>query len=209
VNLERWSALMRGLGVDEHPEMFERVRSAYCEPHRHYHTVAHIDACLREFDAVRPLAEFPYLVEAALWFHDVVYEPTAADNERRSADLAANFLGSAGVPAPACARLRAHIIATMHDAEAADPDAALVVDVDLAILGQDPAIYDAFETQIRQEYAFVPVASFRRGRVAILRSFLDRERIYSTAQLRSRYEQQARRNLRRAIDRLTRSMLDT
>ncbi|GEM_PF-2234168 len=50
---------------------------------------------------------------------------------------------------------------------------------------------------IRQEYAFVPEALFRQRREAILRSFLDRSYIYSTARFQSSLEERARANLRR------------
>ena len=153
---------MKGLGVGEHQKMFRRVRDAYSERHRHYHTVAHIDACLREFAPSRSLARFAYEVEAALWFHDIIYAPRASDNESRSAELAAQFLASAGVPSEGCTRVRNHILATMHNAEYTDPDSALVVDVDRSILGQDPVIYDAFEAQVREEYKWVPRSLFRR-----------------------------------------------
>jgi len=199
---ERWLDLMKGFGVGEHREMFRRLRDAYSERHRHYHTVAHIDACLREFDPFRSLARFACEVEAALWFHDVIYAPRASDNESRSADLAAQFLASADVPSDACDRVHSHILATMHDAEPAYPDSALVVDVDRSILGQDPVAFDAFETQVREEYKWIPGSLFRRKRAEVFRSLLERKRIYSTPQFRERYEAPARVNLKRAIDRL-------
>jgi predicted metal-dependent HD superfamily phosphohydrolase len=202
MNPERWLELMKGLGIGEHQEMFKRVHEAYSERHRHYHTAAHINACLREFAPFRSLARFACEVEAALWFHDVIYAPGASDNESRSADLAVQFLASAGVPSDACARVHSHILATMHNAEPAYPDSALVVDVDRSILGQDPAAFDAFETQVREEYKWVPGSLFRRKRVEVLRSLLERKCIYSTPQFRERYEAPARVNLKRAIDRL-------
>ena len=199
---ERWLDLMKGLEVGEHLEMFRRVHDAYCERHRHYHTVAHIDACLRELDSFRSLAKFAYEVEAAVWFHDVIYTPTASDNEIRSADLAVQFLASAGLASEACNRVHAHVMATAHGAEPTDPDSALVVDVDLSILGQDSAAYDQFELQVREEYKRVPRFLYRRKRAEILRSFLKRKFIYATAQFRERYEAPARANLERAITRL-------
>lgn len=197
---ERWRNLMKGLGLDEHREMFDQVLGAYSERHRHYHTVAHIDACLRELDSARSLAKFPWEVEAALWFHDAVYAPSASDNERRSADLAVRFLETAGLPSDVCARVHRHVMATRHDAGPMDPDSALVVDVDLSILGQEPAVYNQFEVQVRKEYKLVPGFVFRRKRSEILRSLLERKSIYHTPPFHQRYEAQARVNLARAIE---------
>ena len=71
--------------------------SAYSEPHRHYHTTAHIDACLAELDLAGDLASDRGEVEVALWFHDAIYRSWRHDNEQRSADLAAETLRAAPV----------------------------------------------------------------------------------------------------------------
>ena len=193
---------MSSFGVTGNLEMFERITKAYAEKHRHYHTAAHIDACLREFDSARSLAQSGSEVEAALWFHDVIYDTRASDNELQSAEMASRFLASAGVSPAICARVYSHIIATAHKGEPVDDDARLVVDIDLSILGQDESVYDVFERAVREEYKWVPWFLYRRKRIEILRSFLDREAIYSTERFRQRYETPARSNLERAIHKL-------
>lgn len=193
---------MSSFGVADHPEMFEQITKAYAETHRRYHTAAHIDACLGEFDSVRSLARSESEVEAALWFHDVIYDTRASNNELRSAEMASRFLASSGVPPSICARVYSHIMATAHKGEPADDDARLVVDIDLSILGQDEQVYDVFERSVREEYKWVPWFLYRRKRSEILRTFLDRESIYGTERFRQRYESAARNNLERAIHEL-------
>ena len=195
---------MQSFGLSDNLQMLERLSSAYSEPHRHYHTASHIEACLLEFDAVRALAQSEAEVEIALWFHDVIYLPRASDNERRSADMASQFLATSGVSPESCARVHSHVMATVHNVEPADPDAHLLVDVDLSILGQDTECYDRFERAIREEYKWVPWFLYRRKRAEVLGSFLEREYIYSTESFRCRYELSARANLERAIDSLAR-----
>ena len=195
---------MRGFGVADHPEMFERITKAYAEPHRHYHTAVHIEACLGEFGSVRSLARSGPEVEAALWFHDVIYDTRASDNELRSAEMASRFLASAGVSSSICDRVYSHIMATAHKGNPIDDDARLVVDIDLSILGQDEQIYDVFEHSVREEYKWVPGFLYRRKRIEILRTFLARESIYGTEPFRQRYESAARSNLERAIRELKR-----
>ncbi len=190
---------MSSFGVADHPEMFERIIEAYGETHRHYHTAAHIDACLDEFDLVRSLARSGAEVEAALWFHDVIYDTRASNNELQSAEMASRFLASSGVSSSSCDRVYSHILATAHKGKPVDDDARLVVDIDLSILGQDELVYDQFERSVREEYKWVPSFLYRRKRTEILRGFLARESIYATEPFRQRYESAARTNLERAI----------
>ena len=173
---------------------------AYAEPHRHYHTGEHIARTLALFDGVRDRLRCPAESELAVWLHDAVYDPRAADNEARSADLAEALL-VAGEAAAAVPAVRALILATRHAAPPEEHDARYVVDADLAILGADPAEFDRYEAQVRREYAFVPDAEWRERRPRVLRRFLDRARIYETAEFAA-LEAPARANLARSLLRL-------
>jgi predicted metal-dependent HD superfamily phosphohydrolase len=178
---------------------YEALQGAYSEVHRHYHTVRHLDHCLSELDGARKLAADPAEVEIALWFHDAIYNPHAANNEEASADWAERFLGSHAVHAARMERVRGHILATRHASPVTSPDSQLVIDVDLAILGADLDTYREFEVNVRREYSWVPGPIFRRKRTDILQSFLDRPTLYHTSYFRDRYESAARSNLAVAI----------
>src|SRR5690606_13700223 len=52
---------------------------------------------LAEFDSVRAVVQHPATVEAALWFHDVVYDPRSPTNEEDSAGVAVGCLNQAEV----------------------------------------------------------------------------------------------------------------
>lgn len=198
-NQTRWVRLMASLGLPEEADTFAALVAAYSEKHRHYHSGKHIDHCLREFDSVRDIAHEAAEVELALWYHDAVYDPYASSNEERSADWACELLNRHNVSADRVERVRTHILATRHTAPATTPDSQLVVDIDLSILGADEATYAEFEAGVRKEYRWVPASLFRRKRAEILRSFLERPRIYNTEPFYARYELQARRNLTAAI----------
>jgi predicted metal-dependent HD superfamily phosphohydrolase len=200
VTLDRWSRACAAVGVEPRELEFRRILRAWRSFGRHYHTLAHLDACLRELDGAPGLAVRPAEVELALWFHDAVYRTWRQDNEARSAELAARRLDSA--PAESIERIRQMILATRHRDDAPRADMALVVDVDLSILGQPAETYAQFEHAIRREYWWVPRAKYIAGRGRILRSFLDRDSIYHHAQFRDRYEQVARDNIERALARL-------
>ena len=195
----RWSALMHALGIGPELATYERLVTAYAEPHRRYHTGPHITACLAELDAAPDLSSDRPEVELALWFHDAVYSTTASDNEARSAAWASAFLASAGVSATRSERVQTHILATRHEAQPEHGDSALVVDIDLSILGRSAVDYDQFERDIREEYRWVPSFLYKRKRCEILQSFLERDSIYTTPYFRDRYEGVARSNLRNAV----------
>jgi predicted metal-dependent HD superfamily phosphohydrolase len=188
---ERFSSLFERLDAQGDPRpIFERLRAAYAEPHRAYHNAHHIDACLRWADEVGANDE----VEAALWFHDAVYDTRARDNEEKSAELVLESLRGA----EGAGRIAAHVRATKSH-QSTSPDTALVLDIDLSILGADEETYARFEQQIREEYSWVDPAAYAAGRSAVLSGFLARERIYVTDDFRDRLEEQARRNLEWAL----------
>lgn len=183
--------------------VFDQLLARYSEPHRQYHTLQHLAECLAHFEAVRHLAEQPGEVEFALWFHDGIYDTQRHDNERQSADWARAVLQGHGAVPAAVQRIDELIMATCHSALPVSPDAQLLVDIDLSILGALPGRFAEYEAQIRQEYAFVPEDLFRHKRGEILRAFLARPAIYSTPHFQAALEARARDNLRLAIAGIT------
>ncbi len=207
---ERWAAFVEELRSEgskaDGEAPFRKLAARYCEPHRAYHTLRHIQHALREFDQARELAHDPEAVELALWFHDVVYDIGGADNEGESAWLGRESARVLGLSEERAERVSDLILATRHNAVPSTGDAELVVDIDLSILGQPWERFDAYEDEIRIEYAPViearGAAGFNAGRARILRRFLDRPAIYSTEHFQQKYEEAARGNLRRSIERL-------
>lgn len=205
----RWDALWAGIGEargllapgpDPDPPAFEPIAAAYCAPGRHYHNLDHIAHCLAELDPAiaSGLDVDPVALELALWFHDVVYDPTRADNAKQSARGAAKVMKDFSVSHRSDTVTRL-ISLTRHDHAPKTPDGRLMVDIDLSILGQRPDVFDAYDRAIRREYAHVDDGAFAAGRAKVLRQFLDRPAIYQTAGFRERYEQSARENLQRAV----------
>jgi predicted metal-dependent HD superfamily phosphohydrolase len=179
-----------------------RLVAMYQDPIRHYHNLAHIQHCLSEFDSVRQHSEHPDALEAAIWFHDAVYDPARTDNEQRSADLARDVLRACDADAAFANEVADLIMVTLHDRPPRSRDGQLLADIDLSGLGQPPAGFDRDGDAIRQEYRHVPDETFNAGRVEMLRRFLDRPHIYYTAVFQNRYEAPARANLRRSLQTL-------
>lgn len=198
---QRWRTNVAPL-LPEPDATWLQLASLYSEPHRHYHTLNHVAACLGWLDPYRHLAADPLCLELALWAHDVIYDPRATDNEARSADWFVQQFADSTLTDQQRARVHELILATIHPHPPTDPDMALLQDIDLSILGADAKLYDRYEGWIRQEYDFVPEEAFRKGRSAVLESFLDQGVIYHTAELREKLELPARENLSRALENL-------
>ena len=199
---KRWNRVVAPL-LPNPQATWQQLASRYSEPHRHYHTLDHVAACLNWLDQYRHLAADPLCIELALWAHDVIYDPRASDNEARSADWFAQHFADSDLTDQQRARVHELILATIHPHPPTDPDMALLQDIDLSILGADAELYDRYEGWIRQEYDFVPEAVFRKGRSVVLRSFLYQAVIYHTAELNERLGESARDNLRRALAKLS------
>jgi predicted metal-dependent HD superfamily phosphohydrolase len=180
------------------------LSALYRQPGRHYHGLAHIEALLALLREHRAGLADPQAVEAAIWFHDAIYDSRRSDNEARSAALAAEKL-SPRVEVTRLSRIIAMIEATAThtlpglDDEAANRDAALFLDMDLSILGTPKSVFDSYEAAVRREYAWVDDKAWRSGRAAVLRKFLARPRIFHTEAFRERFEAPARTNIARSI----------
>ncbi len=126
----------------------------------------------------------PAAVELAIWYHDAIYDPAATDNEARSAALLRVELNGLAEPAllgQAEILVRAtadHAVPATLPA-ALKADAALFLDLDMAVLGADHPTFAAYERGVAAE--FVPVHGllpFRVGRTRFLRTMLERRRLF-------------------------------
>ncbi len=91
------------------------------------------------------------------------------------------------------------IRATRHHGLPGTCDEALLCDIDLGILGRPPVVYDAYARAIRQEYAWVPLPDFVKGRMRVLGSFLGRPSVYFLEEMEEIYGKNARMNLMREM----------
>lgn len=182
--------------------------ASYAQPHRAYHSFAHVQEVLRHYDSVSsgPGWKHPKEVFLAALFHDAVYVPGRLDNETRSGDLALETIATFLPREPLdTARVRTLIELTANhgklDPAALDPDARLFLDCDMAILGATPAVFDAYDTAIAEEYRAVPKLIYRFNRNRFLRRLLASDRIFHSDFFHTRLDAPARAYLLRALGR--------
>ncbi len=195
---------LTGLQVpaERHDALWKKLYSTYTARGRHYHHLNHLTIMVKVTRQTNLKLDDPDLYYFALFYHDFVYNPLRQDNEERSADRAVKILEEAGVDPARVTRCRAMIEQTKTHrlTPAADgPTDALLLDVDLAVLGIEWRDYEVYTKMIRQEYRLVPDLLYRPGRAKVLRSFLERSHIYLTPHFRSTSEARARENLTREL----------
>ena len=143
----------------------EELAAAYTAPGRHYHNLAHIEDCHAALAQVEGLSvRQREVLSEAIWWHDVVYDPTRSDNEELSAQLAERHV-RADISSEVGRLIR---LTRTHDVKADDRLGAILISIDLSILGAEPACYDAYAAAIRQEFIHVSDADFRAGRANVL-----------------------------------------
>jgi predicted metal-dependent HD superfamily phosphohydrolase len=174
----------------------EALVAAYTAPGRHYHNLQHIEDCLAALARVENLSPLEReILSETIWWHDVVYDATRSDNEELSARLAEQHVRE---------NLRQEVgrlirLTKTHDVQPDDRLGAILISIDLSILGAEPARYDAYAAAIRREFAHVSEHDYRDGRARVLRQFAARPVIFPDPGFAATYDSRARENLAREL----------
>ena len=186
--------------------------TSYGGMQRHYHNLDHLVHGLTEIKAwagrVGAGASDIDTLRKAYWFHDAVYGEAsnalhgAVSDEEASAQLwLASGLDADDRGVTELIRATDHFQATQIE----HPWKQVMLGSDLAILGQDEEIYDAYADAIRLEYAYVPEDEYRakrRGALEHLCGKAENGELYADPYFAERYGEDALANMRREIERL-------
>ena len=187
------------------PGIMADLRWRYGEPARTCHDWTRVTELLAHAeDLSHAIAERAPFILAVL-FHKAVFDRRNADWDAASIAL---MRRKVGWPAPLLDRAAALVraIARQELPDTRDPslrgDAALLLDMDNAVLGEAPARFEAHEAAFRREYAHLSDDAYAAGRASALEMLLWRDRVYWTDRFYLEREKPARRNIARAIERL-------
>jgi predicted metal-dependent HD superfamily phosphohydrolase len=199
--LQRWRALA-GEGADA---LGEALIRAWDEPQRHYHDQSHLTWLLDEADRRALLFRDRAFAGYAIWFHDAVYMPGAPDNEKLSADWARTSLAHDAD----LARRVGHVIEMTknHAVGEADGDAALFLDMDIAILGAPWETYCRYAAGVRREFGQYPDGAFAAGRARFLEGQLAHARTFRTDLYESELGEAARANMSWELEEMRRGRM--
>ncbi|MBY0548893.1 MAG: hypothetical protein K2W95_16595 [Candidatus Obscuribacterales bacterium] len=199
-----WCDLVGAICASSKPfaPMLTFLEQQYSAPGRYYHTLEHICKMLQwlhEFESAPPAA-----LQFAAFFHDAVYDTASKLNEELSAELAVEMLAKESDNVQMIDEVRRLILCTKKHLpdETNAARSGLFLDCDLMILAASPEEYKLYTEQIRQEYSQFSDAEYRVGRTHVLKSFISRDRIFFTDQIRREYEDTARANITREIEQL-------
>jgi predicted metal-dependent HD superfamily phosphohydrolase len=165
----------------------------------------------------------------AILFHDAIYDPKSGTNEEDSAFLFGTFASELSQAMLTAAerlppvhsskpfasslfdfdRVKRYILATKYHNTSItdDPLLAIFLDMDMAVLGKVAAAYDVYAGSIRREFSHVDRSLYCRKRAQVLSEFLSNESIFSSQYMKDAFEVQARENLTREIDQLSRDII--
>ena len=183
------------------------LKQFYAGSTRHYHSLNHIEDCLRqlseyEFSLEKSKCDID-LIALGIIFHDSIYIPTASDNEESSALLMETVMWRSLMEVSNITLVKAMILATKH--KEFNPIAnynintQLLLDIDLSSLGYDREKFNKNNNDIRSEYSFISNKQFYTGRVKFLSELLAWERLYYTDYFYEKYEKRARENIENEI----------
>ncbi len=181
-------------------QTFADLSAHYAESGRYYHTMTHIRNMLNSAVTHEALIRDKDAFLFAIFFHDVIYDATARDNEEKSAEKALFFLKKIDFWEEEQQQVQDLILATKtHPATNSNADTNLLLDLDLEVLSAEPAVYQEYAANIRREYAMFPDELYFPGRKKVLYHFLDMPFIYRTEIFRNEREQRARINIENEI----------
>ena len=194
----QWDDLLSSYNPDKSikDNSFQLLKEKYSANGRFYHNLSHVKTLLNLLEPLKDKIQEHNAIRFSIWFHDVIYNTKRNDNEEESARLASELLGTLHVNTETINFVRDLILATKgHSGHNLSEDAKLFLDMDLAILGMSEEIYIKYSKAIREEYSWVPELRYRTSRKKILESFIARESIYATDEMKQRFEEQARINI--------------
>ncbi|CAI3120454.1 hypothetical protein MWMV7_MWMV7_01187 [Acinetobacter calcoaceticus] len=194
-----WFELHQYYHFSEPQKILDILITAYSEKQRAYHNVQHIYECLILFDSIRSELNDVYAVALAIYFHDVIYDPQAKDNELKSAEHFEQYMAQ-DLIVNTVQKIKQWILATQKHIPTDELDLQFFLDIDLAILAATPERFTEYEQQIQQEYSWVDPQVYSMKRKEVLTHFYQSDPLYQTTYFQKNFELRARQNLKQILD---------
>jgi predicted metal-dependent HD superfamily phosphohydrolase len=187
--------------IPDHPYVIDYIQ-AMSEPHRVHHSWIRVAQMLREMDDLpHGIVQDPLLVQAAIFFSDVVCIPCAQHNKAKSASFCSKFYSGENKE-----KITQMILATERDFPfmSFDDDRDIICDLDLLPFGFERERFDLFRIEVAEEHQGYCVSEKFDDLTKDFFGKLWRQvsrggYTYRTMFFREKYEWQARENVRRLL----------
>ncbi len=177
------------------------IQKKYTSKSRHYHNLSHIYNMLNQIENFKHEISDLDVLKFSIWYHDIIYKSIRKDNEVKSSILSKKRLESLKIDEKRLNSVEKLIVSTKNHQIIIEEnkDNAILLDLDLSILGSDWETYKKYIENIRKEYAIYPDFMYNNGRKKVLEHFLKRKTLYFTEAYQRKFETQAIENIKKEI----------
>ncbi len=166
----------------------------YSEPSRFYHTREHILYCLNQFDKIKDQLDSSRAIQMSIWFHDIIYNIEAKDNEEQSAQFFSQ-LSTGILDEHFIQQVSELIVSTKHLTAKPNCDQAYLLDIDLSSFGSERGKFYQNGEQLRKEAHHLTDRQFTKGQIKFFQMLLKRKQIFFTDYFHKKYESRALGNI--------------
>lgn len=197
-------------------KMYDALIIEYSHESREHHNTKHIEHVLRKLEELFTIYTFTQhemdICIMAAFYHDVVYNPVKPDtviisDEYQSAKYAERSMKLIGFSEDFITEVKSLImLSEMHvvneDIEINALLQKVFIDSDMAILGEDPFLYNQYSDGVIEEYKEIDHETFILGRKNFLVKLSKHKSIFFTEYMNQLYNDQAHANIESEIKKM-------
>ena len=183
---------------------WREILEHYTKKWKYYHNLNHIYSFVELFEKYnnnKQNYKSEFLI--SIFFHDIIYIPSRNDNEDESMNLFNKFYSETNPKnlnkekvIEFISETKNHTLNIIHNNE----ELNYFLDMDMHILSEEN--WEDYENKIRKEYPYLSEIEYKNGRIKFLQSCLNKEKIYRTKIFYDAFEQKARSNIKKIIEKL-------
>jgi predicted metal-dependent HD superfamily phosphohydrolase len=135
----------------------------YNEKHRFYHNLYHIYDLIEK--AGDDISDELFL---AIIFHDIIYDPRSQSNEKDSVEFYKSLIPLLKKEVDHDIIIQAILDTKEHVPSIGNDVSNILCDIDMSIIHSDYNTFVTYEDQIRREYNFVDIETYKKNRLSFL-----------------------------------------
>ena len=183
---------------------WQEILEHYTKKWKYYHNLNHIYSFVELFEKYNNnIQNYKSEFLISIFFHDIIYIPSRNDNEDESMNLFNKFYSETNPKnlnkekvIEFISETKNHTLNIIHNNE----ELNYFLDMDMHILSEEN--WEDYENKIRKEYPYLSEIEYKNGRIKFLQSCLNKEKIYRTKIFYDAFEQKARSNIKKIIEKL-------